>query len=144
MSIHYSSAQVVKRRILNRIIWMIFVLLMFFVGAASFYYRGPILLAMQPVFASLQQVKMWLVLQKKAVSQTVISANTSTDKATPVHFEFYSALSDAEMSVQPSAPTHPQRDKQVRTADNAKAALPPVAFSQDDLVKEFEEKLDKS
>lgn len=142
MSYHYSSSHVSKRHVLNRIIWVVLLLLIGVSSALGFYYRQPIADGLQPVLTSMQQIKTWLMLQKTTLSQTVASTSAMTDKTKPVHFEFYSALSDAEVSVPP--PVNNQRDKKIQTADNAKGTLSPLVFSRDELVKEFEEKLDEN
>jgi len=135
---HYSSSHTSKRRTyLNGLMWTVLLALLVVMSVLGIYYREIIVMQLKPLSLYFHQAKTMLLSQKVKRAQPVDTGSAS-EKQNPVHFEFYSALPVAEIQVSKS---NIHDDKAVRTADNARSTLSPFAFSRDELVKEFEDKL---
>lgn len=148
MSYYHSSAYQVKRRsYLHTLKWLILLLICVVFGVFGYFYRHHLTIVLKPVVLYTAELKQWLGSHKKKMTDKTISTAAIIEKEKPVHFEFYSTLPEVAMNVPKSVSvptTATQHTNEVRVADNTKQRLSPFASSRDDLVKEFENKLDDS
>jgi hypothetical protein len=90
------------------------------------------------------QGKEWVVLHLSRKTKVALAARTGPmiEHEKPVHFEFYSALPDASVSM-PLPPTDGPKERET-VARQKQSVLQPFASAQDELEKELSHRLEEA
>ena len=134
MSYHYSSSQYAKRRPYFTILGIVSLLLIGMISLSLYIYREKFTDYINPLTLKVEHFKKWALSHDKKAGNKLEKPLPVKEK--PVHFEFYSTLPTVELKVPIN---EKEEDKNVKPA-----ILQPFVASRDELVKEFEEKIDET